>query len=99
MTFKHSAVLKDNQGGRVGILSIDSDDDHDCIWSTDAPGVPIDVVKISREDYDGETVSWSFYNVLWVKWEDGVAYRKAMGRVESDAWEGLEKEVIDLVLG
>ncbi|RSM20324.1 hypothetical protein CDV31_000819 [Fusarium ambrosium] len=83
--FKHSAVLKDDQGSRVGILSIDSDDDDDSIRSTEPPGVSIDVVEISREDHGGKTGSWSFFNVLWVEWEDGVAYRKAMGRVERDA--------------
>ncbi|RSL56165.1 hypothetical protein CEP53_006870 [Fusarium sp. AF-6] len=97
--FKHSAVLKNDQASRVGILSIDSDDDYDNIRSTGSPGVPVDVVEISREDHGGKTGSWSFYNVLWVEWEDGVAYRKAMGRVERDAWEGLEKEEISLVMG
>jgi hypothetical protein len=56
-------------------------------------------VEISREDYYGETGTWSFCNVLWVEWENGVAYRKAMGRVERDTWEGLKKEEISLVLG
>lgn len=83
--FKHSALLKDSQGCRVGILSIDSDDDHGRIWLTESPSVPIDVVEISQEDYDDETGSWSFCNVLWVEREEGVAYRKAIGRVEREA--------------
>lgn len=42
---------------------------------------------------------YEFYNVLWVEWEEGVAYRKALGRVEKSVWERKEKEEIDLVLG
>lgn len=47
-------------------------------------------------------VKWDineFYNVLWVEWVDGVAYRKGVGKVWKGAWESLEREDIDLVLG
>jgi hypothetical protein len=40
-----------------------------------------------------------FYNVLWVEWKDGIAYRKALGRVIKSAWEAQDLEWIDLVLG
>jgi hypothetical protein len=46
---------------------------------------------------DGET--YEFINVLWVEWEEGIAYRKAYGRVMESAWEAQELEWIDLVLG
>lgn len=42
---------------------------------------------------------YEFYNVLWVEWMDGIAYRRAYGRVMKDAWEALDREDIDLVLG
>ena len=42
---------------------------------------------------------YEFYNVLWVEWKDGVAYRRAHGRVEKGVWEGLEVEAVELVLG
>jgi hypothetical protein len=48
--------------------------------------------RLSRKVYE-------FYNVLWISWEDGVAYRKALGRVEKHVWEALEKEKIDVILG
>jgi hypothetical protein len=38
-------------------------------------------------------------NVLWVVWEDGVAYRKGVGRIERSAWEAVKKDDIWLVLG
>jgi hypothetical protein len=46
-----------------------------------------------------DRVDHEFINVLWVEWEEGVAYRKGIGRVMKSAWEGLELEWIDLVLG
>jgi hypothetical protein len=42
---------------------------------------------------------YEFINVLWVEWEEGIAYRKAYGRVMKSAWEDQELEWIDLVLG
>ncbi|KAH7346243.1 heterokaryon incompatibility protein-domain-containing protein [Rhexocercosporidium sp. MPI-PUGE-AT-0058] len=41
---------------------------------------------------------YEFYNVLWVKWEGSIAYRRGIGRVLKDVWE-TEKEDIDLWLG
>lgn len=41
---------------------------------------------------------YHFYNVLWVEWQDGTAFRKGIGRVEQKAWEQ-SAEWIDLVLG
>jgi len=38
--------------------------------------------------------------VLWIEWEDGVAYRRACGTVTAEAWEReREKELVDLILG
>jgi hypothetical protein len=42
---------------------------------------------------------YEFVNVLWVEWEDGIAYRKAYGRVMKSTWEAQELEWIDLILG
>ncbi|PQE13531.1 heterokaryon incompatibility protein [Rutstroemia sp. NJR-2017a WRK4] len=55
----------------------------------DHEGVP----NIYREN------PYEFYNCLWVEWKDGIAYRKALGRVEKSMWEGLELEEIELILG
>ena len=42
---------------------------------------------------------FEFYNVLWIEWKDGVAYRKGLGRVRKEAWESQATEWIDLTLG
>ena len=46
-----------------------------------------------------ETAKYEFYNVLCVEWEDGVAYRKGVGRVHKEAWERQDVEWIDLMMG
>jgi len=46
-----------------------------------------------------EGEKYEFVNVLWVEWDEGIAYRKAIGRVMKSAWDAQELEWIDLVLG
>ncbi|KAL4727818.1 hypothetical protein ACLX1H_004507 [Fusarium chlamydosporum] len=50
-------------------------------------------LKIQERD------SFEFYNVLLIEWEDGIAYRQGIGRVDKSAWETGPCEEIDLVLG
>ena len=38
-------------------------------------------------------------DVLWVEWEDGIAYRRGLGRMLKSAWYAVKIEEIDLVLG
>jgi len=42
---------------------------------------------------------YEFYNVLWVEWEEGIAYRKGCGRVVKHLWDSQDPEWFDLVLG
>ena len=42
---------------------------------------------------------YKFYNVLFIEWKEGVAYRKGLGRVSKEAWERQATEWIDLTLG
>ncbi|KAK8079436.1 hypothetical protein PG997_007254 [Apiospora hydei] len=39
------------------------------------------------------------YGVLWVKWMDGVAYRKGVGEIYKKAWESHDLEDVDIILG
>jgi len=48
--------------------------------------------------YQGDQY-YEFYNVMWVEWTDGVAYRKGIGRVLAEFWEDLYPESINLLLG
>lgn len=47
----------------------------------------------------GKPHSYEVYRVLWVKWKDGVAYRKSAGFVYRDAWERHHTEQVHLVMG
>lgn len=42
---------------------------------------------------------YEFYNVLWIRWLDGIAYRRGIGRVSKEIWKGLESEELDINLG
>lgn len=42
---------------------------------------------------------YQWYNVLWVKWEDGIAYRQGIGRVWKPIWERLSLKTVDVKLG
>lgn len=75
------------------------------------PGMPVEVVAIhksrvySKLPMDNRKVhlfpspTCHTYTVLWVEWQDGVAYRRASGEVNGDEWERLDLEPISLVLG
>lgn len=47
----------------------------------------------------GSDWRYECYNVLWIEWEDGIAYRVALGRIFKDYWDKAEKEKIDVRLG
>ncbi|CAN9449565.1 unnamed protein product [Alternaria alternata] len=38
-------------------------------------------------------------NILWIEWENDIAYRRAAGYVRKQDWQQLEREDVDLVLG
>lgn len=68
------------------------------------PGQSVELVAIYRsivhEQYSIESaVTSERYRVLWVEWENGIAYRLGVGWVERGAWERLNRTEIDLVLG
>jgi len=44
-------------------------------------------------------VLYDFYNVMWVSWVDGIAYREEIGRVLRSAWEVLRPEDVEIKLG
>lgn len=42
---------------------------------------------------------YTFYNVMWIERIDGVAARRALGRVLQRAWDSLKADTIEIVLG
>jgi hypothetical protein len=42
---------------------------------------------------------YEFYNVLWVERINGIAYRKALGRVVRDTWDKVASTPADMLLG
>jgi hypothetical protein len=42
---------------------------------------------------------WEFYNVLWIDWQDGIAYRLGIGRVDKATWEKQATEELEVTLG
>lgn len=61
----------------------------------------IDGDEEELQDIDSRTelVFKDVYGVLWVEWTDGIAYRRASGIVDKDAWEGHDLEDVQLVMG
>ena len=57
----------------------------------------MDEWKCKERPRSGE--KYEFYNVMWISWLDGIAYRNGIGRVPKKIWEKEELESIDLVLG
>lgn len=59
----------------------------------------LELVSISAGTAIFSTSLRGFYNVLWIEWKEGIAYRKGLGRISKEAWERQATEWIDLTLG
>ncbi|KAI7762036.1 hypothetical protein LZL87_004343 [Fusarium oxysporum] len=56
--------------------------------------------KFPDSKFGEKWVHWEdFYGVLWVKWIERVAYRRACGYVQKELWEEQDLEDVDLILG
>ena len=42
---------------------------------------------------------YRFYSVLWIEWENGVAYRQALGSVYQSFWDQQKVEEVEIRLG
>jgi hypothetical protein len=49
-------------------------------------------------DFPCTSSRYEFYNVLRIEWENGIAYRRAFGRVLKDVWESQPLEWVDVNL-
>ncbi|KAI3397266.1 hypothetical protein diail_11065 [Diaporthe ilicicola] len=101
-------VVVDKERKVVGDLYIDDHDDRNLVKSyvrkPGEAGYTCELVAISKgndftDPMEPAKETFTFYNVLWIKWEDGIAYRRGVGRVEKETWESMELQDVDLVLG
>lgn len=107
--------LQDPDGNNVGFITLMRKEDVERLAEKTAPGKLVELVAILEgwfgEDESSDEVkkikNWAkeyprreCYHVLWVEWEEGIAYRRGNGCVMKEAWEKLrEKEPVDLILG
>ena len=103
-----------NKGGRsIGALHLHNEEQLERFPKTaanDAPGMQIELVAIYRsrkyaKTFDKEQQRYTYphtvtesYQVLWVEWMDGVAYRLASGHVGKGDWEDSDLEDVSLIL-
>lgn len=95
------ATLTTSSGCPVGYLHLHTY--HDASFfpeNTNGPSLWIELVAICklRIHYLNKK-TLERYAVLWVEWEDGVAYRRASGEIDAEAWDDSRPEVVSLVLG
>lgn len=42
---------------------------------------------------------YEYYTVMWVKWVEGIAYRRGLGRVHRPCWEAQRGDPFEFMLG
>ena len=103
-----------NKAGRsIGLLHLHNHEQLEHFPKTvanDAPGMQIELIAIYRsrkyaKTWDEEQKRYTYpqpvtesYQVLWVEWVDGVAYRLASGHVGKADWEISDLEDVSLIL-
>lgn len=82
------------------------DRDSDYCWATCvicSPSDRAEMLKQREKRRYGSSVPTleicEFYNVLWVEYQDGIAYRRACGWVPKHIWDEIALEEKDIILG
>jgi hypothetical protein len=94
--------LNDKNGKEIGFLKLleipplngENDDSKNKYL-----GQPIELVDIAIGYGNNDPGVSKFHHVMWIEWEDKVAYRKGLGKVPMEAWEEQDRESIHLMLG
>lgn len=79
------------------------------------PNEPVELVEIARgycseTEWSGidelehperpKSSHWyEYYTVMWVKWVEGIAYRRGLGRVHRPCWEAQRGDPFEFILG
>jgi hypothetical protein len=87
---------------RVGIVATHTLYTHAERENLSCDLVAISEVEVLDEDNDAglktgessEEDRVSFYNVLWIEWEEDIAYRNGVGQVIKAAWDALDAKVV-----
>jgi hypothetical protein len=91
-------IRADEHGPMIGKLFVSGIE----AWSEQSARC-VDVVAISKITDSGKGPERKMIKVLWVKWENGIAYRLGSGEIDEDAWCEMDiqgkLEGIDMVLG
>jgi hypothetical protein len=56
-------------------------------------------LKSRLRESRGEDVWHSIIHALWIRWEDGIAYRQGLCHILAETWDLVDKQEVDIVLG
>lgn len=59
----------------------------------------MDIKEYMVEERPKDGDSYEYYNVMWISYREGIAFREAVGRVHKRMWMSLNPQTIDVVLG
>ena len=91
--------LEDDNGKEVGFLVLHGGLEGDGNFVRPVEGEVCELFELSismPRQPDGR--ARESVNIIWVGWEDGIAYRKAIGMVDRDAWYLVKKAPRELIL-
>ena len=106
------ACLVDDEGNWAGTIRLNTSQSDRLSPGLSYELIALSLAKaVNNGHYDGILDEWDiperprdsefyeFYYVMWIEWERGIAYRKAIGTVYQPMWERQIREDIDVILG
>ena len=106
------ACLVDDEGNWAGTIRLNTSRTDRLPPGLSYELIALSAAKAENSgNYDGKLDEWEiperpqdsrfyeFYYVMWIEWERGIAYRKAIGTVYKPMWERQTREDIDVILG
>ncbi len=104
--------LEDKEGNWAGTIQLNIPKNGSSLKGQPCELIALSVATADNEgDYLGILDEWRmperpkdskfylFYYVMWIEWENAIAYRKAVGTVYKPVWENQVREDVDIVLG
>lgn len=106
------ACLEDKEGDWAGTIRLNKPKNDSSLKGQPCELIALSLAMADNEgDYLGILDEWrmperpkdsefyQFYYVMWIEWDNAIAYRKAVGTVYKPVWENQVREDIDVVLG